>query len=84
MTGRAVLARRRTPRQLPDYAYQTSPAFFAQYASSPSNMGPYWIGGVKLDFAQFMSQVLEVAAVTMDILRPGREITITGGSPPAG
>ena len=41
-----------------DYAYQTSPAFFAKYASSPRNMGPYWIGGVKLDFAQFMSQYL--------------------------
>ena len=39
-----------------DYPNQTSPAFFAKYASSPRNMGPYWIGGVKLNFAQFMSQ----------------------------
>jgi len=38
------------------YAHQTSPAFFAQYASSPGNMGPYYIDGVKLDFAQFMAQ----------------------------
>ena len=39
-----------------DYANQTSPAFFAKYASSPSNMGPYWIGGVKLSYQQFISQ----------------------------
>ncbi len=39
-----------------DYPYQTSPAFFAQYASSPSNMGPYYLDGVKLDFAQLMAK----------------------------
>jgi hypothetical protein len=35
---------------------QTSPAFFANYASSPSNNGPYYIDGVKMTFAQFISQ----------------------------
>jgi hypothetical protein len=35
---------------------QTSPAFFAKYASSPRNMGPYYISGVKLDFPQFMAK----------------------------
>ena len=38
------------------YADQTSPAFFAKYASSPRNMGPYYIDGVKLDFPQFMAK----------------------------
>jgi hypothetical protein len=33
---------------------QTSPAFFAKYASNPSNNGPYYVDGVKLTFAQFM------------------------------
>ena len=35
---------------------QTSPAFFAKYASSPENNGPYYIDGVKLNFAQFISR----------------------------
>jgi len=39
-----------------DYPNQTSPAFFAKYASGPNNMGPYYIDGVKEDFAQFMSR----------------------------
>ena len=38
------------------YPDQTSPAFFAKYASSPRNMGPYYIDGVKLDFPQFMAK----------------------------
>jgi hypothetical protein len=38
------------------WADQTSPAFFAKYASSPRNMGPYYINGVKLDFPQFMAK----------------------------
>ena len=38
------------------YAQQTSPAFFAKYASNPGNNGPYYTDGVKLTFAQFMSQ----------------------------
>jgi hypothetical protein len=38
------------------YQTQTSPAFFAKYGSNPSNMGPYWVGGVKLTFAQFISK----------------------------
>lgn len=38
------------------YADQTSPTFFAKYASSPRNMGPYYIDGVKLDFAKFMAK----------------------------
>jgi hypothetical protein len=45
-----------TPENYRDYPNQTSPAFFAQYASNPGNMGPYYIDGVKLDFAQFMSR----------------------------
>jgi hypothetical protein len=39
-----------------DWTNQTSPAFFRQFASSPRNQGPYWIGGVKMSYAQFMSQ----------------------------
>ena len=35
---------------------QTSPAFFAKYASSPSNNGPYYVDGVKMTFAQFISR----------------------------
>jgi hypothetical protein len=35
---------------------QTSPAFFAKYASSPRNNGPYYVDGVKMTFAQFISQ----------------------------
>jgi hypothetical protein len=38
------------------YPHQTSRRFFRKYASSPRNMGPYYIDGVKLDFAQFMSK----------------------------
>ena len=38
------------------WGQQTSPAFFAKYASSPSNNGPYYTDGVKLTFAQFISQ----------------------------
>jgi hypothetical protein len=37
------------------YEQQTSPAFFAQYASSPANQGPYYIDGVKQSFAEFMA-----------------------------
>ena len=39
-----------------DFTNQTSPAFFRQFGSSPRNQGPYWIGGVKLTFAQFVSK----------------------------
>ena len=35
---------------------QSSPAFFAKYASSPRNNGPYYVDGVKLTFAQFISK----------------------------
>jgi hypothetical protein len=35
------------------YEQQTSPAFFAKYASNPSNNGPYYVDGVKMTFAQF-------------------------------
>jgi hypothetical protein len=35
---------------------QTSPAFFARYASNPRNNGPYYADGVKLTFAQFMNK----------------------------
>ena len=38
------------------YPDQTSAAFFAKYASSPANNGPYYLNGVKLTFAQFMAQ----------------------------
>jgi hypothetical protein len=38
------------------YTDQSSPAFFAKYASSPSNMGPYWVDGVKMTFKQFFDQ----------------------------
>jgi hypothetical protein len=39
-----------------NYTHQTSPAFFAKYASNPGNNGPYYIDGVKLTFPQFMAQ----------------------------
>ena len=35
---------------------QTSPAFFAKYASSPKYNGPYYVDGVKFTFAQFISK----------------------------
>jgi hypothetical protein len=38
------------------YPQQTSPAFFAHYASSPANNGPYYLDGFKLTFAQFMAK----------------------------
>ena len=38
------------------YPDQTSPAFFAKYASNPSNMGPYYTDGVWYSFAQFISK----------------------------
>jgi len=38
------------------YHAQTSRAFFAKYASSPRNQGPYYTDGVRLTFGQFMSQ----------------------------
>ena len=38
-----------------DWFQQTSPQFFAKYASNPSNMGPYWIGGVQESFSEFMA-----------------------------
>ena len=38
------------------YPDQTSRAFFAKYASSPANNGPYYLDGVKLTFSQFMAQ----------------------------
>ena len=37
-----------------DFGKQDSPKFFATYASNPSNMGPYWVGGVKETFDDFM------------------------------
>ena len=39
-----------------DFTNQTSPVFFRQFGSSPRNQGPYWIGGVKMTFAQFMAK----------------------------
>ena len=42
--------------QLQTYPDQTSPAFFAKYASSPANNGPYYLDGVKLTFAQFIAK----------------------------
>jgi hypothetical protein len=36
------------------YSDQTSPAFFAKYASSPANNGPYYLDGVKQSFGEFM------------------------------
>jgi hypothetical protein len=38
------------------YAQQTSPAFFAKYASSPKYNGPYYLDGFRLTFAQFLAQ----------------------------
>jgi hypothetical protein len=37
------------------YPDQTSPAFFAKYASSPKYNGPYYADGFKLTFPQFMA-----------------------------
>lgn len=37
-----------------DLPSQSSPAFLAKYASNPHNMGPYWVGGVKEPFGEFM------------------------------
>jgi hypothetical protein len=39
-----------------DFLKQDSPQFFATYYSHSSNMGPYWIDGVKETFAQFMGR----------------------------
>ena len=38
-----------------DWLHQNSPAFFANYASNPRNMGAYWIGGVQESFSEFMA-----------------------------
>ena len=38
------------------YADQTSRAFFARYASNRGNNGPYYVDGVKMTFAQFISK----------------------------
>jgi hypothetical protein len=38
------------------YAQQTSPAFFAKYASSPANNGPYWTDGYKTNVGKFLGQ----------------------------
>lgn len=38
-----------------DWPLQTSPSFFATYASNARNMGPYWIGGVRESFSDFMA-----------------------------
>jgi hypothetical protein len=38
------------------YASQTSPAFFAKYASNRRNMGPYYDNGETLNFPQFMAK----------------------------
>ena len=37
-----------------DYPKQTSPAFFAKYASSPRNMGPHYIDGAEESVADFL------------------------------
>ena len=39
-----------------DYPKQTSPAFFAKYASNRSNMGPNYINGVEESVAAFVGQ----------------------------
>ena len=39
-----------------DFTNQTSPEFFRQFASSPRNMGPYWIDGEKMTVGQFLNQ----------------------------
>ncbi len=39
-----------------DFTNQTSPAFFRQFSSSPRNQGPYYVDGVKMTFAQFISK----------------------------
>jgi hypothetical protein len=38
------------------YAQQTSPAFFAKYASSPANNGPYYVDGVKQSVGEFLAR----------------------------
>jgi hypothetical protein len=38
------------------YAQQTSPEFFAKYASSPANNGPYYLDGVKTNVQEFLSR----------------------------
>jgi hypothetical protein len=38
------------------YDEQNSPEFFAKYASSPANNGPYYIDGVKQSFGEFMGR----------------------------
>ena len=38
------------------WADQNSRAFFAKYASNPRNNGPYYVDGVKMTFAQFISK----------------------------
>ena len=38
------------------YEDQTSPAFFAKYASNPSNNGPYYTDGAWYSFAQFIGK----------------------------
>ena len=43
-----------TPQNYRDYPNQTSPAFFAKYASSPRNMGQYYVDGETMTFAQFI------------------------------
>ena len=37
-----------------NYPNITDPAWFAKYTSSPANMGPYYIDGVKKTFSEFM------------------------------
>ena len=39
-----------------NWSQQSSPAFFAKYASNPSNNGPYYTDGLKMTFAQFISK----------------------------
>ena len=36
------------------WGQQSSPAFFAKYASSPRNMGAYYVDGETMTFAQFI------------------------------
>jgi hypothetical protein len=38
------------------YPDQNSPEFFAKYASSPANNGPYYIDGVKTNVEEFLSR----------------------------
>ena len=66
------------------YPDQTSPAFFAKYASSPSEQRAVLHRRREADLRAVHSQVLEVAAVTMGIARPGHEITIIRRLPAGG